>query len=218
MEEGRSDDGRFTPEHTDGEILAAVRTHEPAATSEVAGELDMTRQGADRRLRRLREAGRVNSKKIGASLVWFDADAGDAESGREPDVTPSPDTGGGSAPSSTPSGARDAPAVEEDLDAEDTLAESVRAYLEEHDGPETDHGRDAVVDVFRVLRKETTAKTSELRETVYPAYTEKWGDSRTMWNTLTRDLADVPGIEKGGYGEWTYTGDADVRATLEEER
>lgn len=71
MVDDRSDDGQFTPEHTDAEILAAVRAHEPAATSEVAGEVGMTRQGADRRLRTLRDAGEVSSKKIGASLVWF---------------------------------------------------------------------------------------------------------------------------------------------------
>lgn len=80
MVKDRSDGGQFTPEHTDAEILAAVRAHEPAGTSEVAGEVNMTRQGTDRRLRRLRDAGRVNSKKIGASLVWFAPreDTGDA--------------------------------------------------------------------------------------------------------------------------------------------
>jgi len=71
MGESRNTDGRFSPEYTDDEILAATRAHEPAATSEVAEEVGMTRQGADRRLRRLRDAGRVSSKKIGASLVWF---------------------------------------------------------------------------------------------------------------------------------------------------
>jgi len=85
MGKDRSKGGQFTPEHTDAEILAAVRAHEPAATSEVAGEVGMTRQGADRRLRRLRDGGRVNSKKIGASLVWF---APDDESGRGPAETP----------------------------------------------------------------------------------------------------------------------------------
>jgi hypothetical protein len=73
-DKNRGDDGRYTPEVTDDELLAAVRTHEPAATSEVAGEVDMTRQGVDRRLRNLRDGGRVNSKKIGASLVWFAPD------------------------------------------------------------------------------------------------------------------------------------------------
>lgn len=71
MGEQRNQDGRYAAEHTDDEILAAVRAHEPAATSEVADEIGMTRQGADRRLRQLRDHGRVNSKKIAASLVWF---------------------------------------------------------------------------------------------------------------------------------------------------
>lgn len=71
MEKQRNADGQFTPDHTDEETLAAVRAHEPAAASEVAGEVGTTRQGADRRLRRLRDEGRVNSKKIGASLVPF---------------------------------------------------------------------------------------------------------------------------------------------------
>ena len=85
MDKGRNKEGRFTPEHTDAEILAAVRAHEPAATSEVAGEVGMTRQGADRRLRRLRDEGRVSSKKIGAALVWFapQADGTDEADGDE---------------------------------------------------------------------------------------------------------------------------------------
>lgn len=71
MGDDRNHEGRFTPKHADEEVLGAVRAHEPAATSEVASELDVSRQGADYRLRQLRDAGRVNSKKIGASLVWF---------------------------------------------------------------------------------------------------------------------------------------------------
>lgn len=67
----RDDHGRFSATHSDAEVVAAVRAHEPAATSEVADELDMARQSADYRLRQLREDGRVASKKIGASLVWF---------------------------------------------------------------------------------------------------------------------------------------------------
>lgn len=58
-------------QHTDGDVLAAVREHEPAATSEVVAELGIVHQSADYRLRNLREEDRVESKKIGASLVWF---------------------------------------------------------------------------------------------------------------------------------------------------
>ncbi|WP_122090901.1 winged helix-turn-helix domain-containing protein [Halalkalicoccus subterraneus] len=67
----RTPGGQFSPSNSDDEFVAAVRTHEPAATSEVADELGVTRQNADQRLRKLDEAGRVNRKKIGASLVWF---------------------------------------------------------------------------------------------------------------------------------------------------
>lgn len=67
----RTPGGQFTPSNTDDEFVAAVRIHEPAATSEVANELGVTRQNADQRLRKLDEAGRVKRKKIGASLVWF---------------------------------------------------------------------------------------------------------------------------------------------------
>lgn len=74
MEKERTDSGQFAPEYTDDELLAAVQAHEPAATSDVADEVGMSRQGVDRRLRQLRGEGRVDSKKIGASLVWFAPD------------------------------------------------------------------------------------------------------------------------------------------------
>lgn len=68
-----SQKGRLTyqKQHIDDDTLMAVREYEPAATSEVAAELGIARQSADYRLRKLRKGERVNSKKIGASLVWF---------------------------------------------------------------------------------------------------------------------------------------------------
>jgi predicted transcriptional regulator len=51
--------------------LEAVRDNEPAATSEVAEQVCVTRQGADYRLRRLKEQGKVRKKKAGNSLIWF---------------------------------------------------------------------------------------------------------------------------------------------------
>lgn len=69
---GRDEEtGRFTPAVSDDEVLEAVRTHEPAATSEVAEELGIARQSADYRLRQLLDRGDVERKKIGASAVWF---------------------------------------------------------------------------------------------------------------------------------------------------
>jgi predicted ArsR family transcriptional regulator len=67
----RTETGEWEPTASEQEVIEAIQTHSPAATSEVADELDMTRQGADARLRRLHEAGVVDKKKIGASLVWF---------------------------------------------------------------------------------------------------------------------------------------------------
>lgn len=66
----RNEGGRFEPEHTDEEVLEAVRTHEPAGTKEVADELGIARQSADYRLRGLLDEGRVSKKKVGNSLVW----------------------------------------------------------------------------------------------------------------------------------------------------
>ncbi len=216
MGEGRNTDGQFTPEHTDDEILGAVRAHEPAATSEVADEVGMTRQGADRRLRRLRDEGRVSSKKIAASLVWFGADA---ESGRTPAETPA-GSDAGEAPAGD-AGARErtetAPGDAARDDGDDDLADALREHLEATDqNPQTPHGRGVVVDVFRLLREHGTMSTGDLQEAIYPDYREQWGSERTMWNAVDRYLEDIPGIEKGGYGEWTYTGDDAVRAALDE--
>lgn len=56
------------------DYLEAVREYEPAATSEVADAVGVTRQGADYRLRQLEEDGLVRSKMAGNSLVWFVVD------------------------------------------------------------------------------------------------------------------------------------------------
>ena len=102
-------------------------------------------------------------------------------------------------------------------DGEDTprdadLAEQVRRYLEEVDAPpKTEHGRNAVIDVFRYLREHGTAQTAEIQDGVYSDYTGEWETARTMWNGIDRYLEDVPGVEKAGYGKWAYAGDDTVR-------
>ena len=65
-------------EATDLRILRAIRdAYAPAVgTSEVAEELDLTRQAVDKHLRRLSEDGRVNTKKIGRVRVWWLSDDG----------------------------------------------------------------------------------------------------------------------------------------------
>lgn len=57
--------------HDEEEYLDAIRKHSPASTSEVADEVGVTRQGADYRLRQLRDDGKVRAKKVGNSLIWM---------------------------------------------------------------------------------------------------------------------------------------------------
>lgn len=70
-ERKRNEGGRFESTFSDEEIIAVIREHEPASTREVADELDISRQGADYRLRQLRDMGLISSKKVGGSLAWF---------------------------------------------------------------------------------------------------------------------------------------------------
>jgi hypothetical protein len=95
------------------------------------------------------------------------------------------------------------------------LADQVFDYLEETDSPpKTQHGRLAIVDVFALLREHGTLSTGEIQERVYPHYDDHWGRAKVMWESLSRYFENVPGIEKGGYGEWTYSGDDEVQEVL----
>ena len=204
MEEQRNKDGRFTPEHTDGEILDAVRDHEPAATSEVAEELDMTRQGVDRRLREIRDAGRVRSKKIGASLVWF---APDAERERERAVTPSKDPAGQSDPSPEPSGE---PPASDLQDAEEIL----RGLDLPGSGAKLDARINAVLEMYEYLRDHAG---EPIPRADLPKHGEAVGfkDLDSFWNNFvkansgqgrdTNTLVALPGVEKWGDGKYRYT-------------
>lgn len=66
----RDEEGRFSASVSDEAVVDAVATAAPVGTSDVAEELGLTRQAADYRLRRLREAGRVEADTIGGSLAW----------------------------------------------------------------------------------------------------------------------------------------------------
>jgi hypothetical protein len=202
----QADKGGRKPRVTDRDLLDVFRDAEDPvlSTAEVAESVPIKRRGTLNRLRDLEDAGDLESKQIGGrNTVWWLAGLMDTESDRSETPADTPPT--------------DGDAESADTRAEsDTLAEDVRAYLEREDvPPKTEHGRNAVLDVFRHLREHGTAKTGEIQEAVYPEYTEEWGSARTMWNALDRYLPDVPGVEKGGYGEWEYTGDDDVREQLE---
>ena len=50
--------------------LAAIKENAPATTKEIADSVGVTRQGADYRLRKLEEEGRVSSDLVGNTLIW----------------------------------------------------------------------------------------------------------------------------------------------------
>lgn len=102
---------------------------------------------------------------------------------------------------------------------DDSLLEDLRAYLDTEGGnPKTSHGRAAAVDVVAHLRDVGTAKTGELKTAVYPEYETEWGSERAMWESISRYFDDVPGVEKGGYGQYEYAGDEAVREAIGEQR
>ena len=81
----RDERGRYASDHSDADVLDAVRENDPAGTSEVADHLGVARQSADQRLRKLAEAGRVHRKKIGAVAVWWIDDDERTTTGVDPD-------------------------------------------------------------------------------------------------------------------------------------
>lgn len=63
--------GRYTPEFTDEDFLAAVEAIESGSTADIAEEVGCSPDLAYRRLRDLAEEGRVGSEKIAGNFRWF---------------------------------------------------------------------------------------------------------------------------------------------------
>lgn len=82
--------------------------------------------------------------------------------------------------------------------------------------PRKQHGKEAVLAVWRALRDKEELATADLQELIYPSVSEHYSDARTMWNSISRYLEDVPGIEKAGYGQWGWAGEAAARAALDD--
>lgn len=61
------------------DYFEAIRDHSPATTSEIAEAVGVTRQGADYRLRRLQEEGKVDSQMVGNTIIWTVVDDQEAE-------------------------------------------------------------------------------------------------------------------------------------------
>lgn len=179
-------------------------------SADVADALGCSRETARRKLQTLHDRGDLARRKVSRRVIYWDPNrtadtvgrTQEASDTRRADTDTARDAG-----TETPYGTSDAES--------DDLAGEVRAYLEENDAPpKTEHGRGAVLDVFRELREHGTMKTGALQDAVYANYTDDWSDARTMWNGIDRYLEDVPGVEKGGYGKWTYADDDAVRAAL----
>ena len=187
VEKQRDESGQFSSEVTDDDILAAVRAHEPAATSEVAGEVGMSRQGTDRRLRRLRDSGRVSSKKIAASLVWFDAQG---------DETDAPAVGGDRRGEHAAPGSDDVDQDSDELDVEAT----VERVFENVDGPidlpgsgaKLDERRDALRAAVAYLVENGSASRSDFKNDVYPDHSARYETPNSWWkNAIQPGLGDV---------------------------
>lgn len=221
-----SNTGGRKPRVTDADLLDVFQaTSDPVlSTAEVADRVPIKRRGVLNRLRDLEGRGALASKQIGGrNTVWWRPDDAGDESGREAvETTPggradrssSPDTGAQAGGETAPGDA-----ARDDVGdvPQEGLADAVRAHLEATgQPPKTAHGRGVILDVFRLLRERGTMSTGDLQDEIYSDYTDHWGSGRTMWNAIDRYLEDIPGIEKGGYGEWAYAGDDAVREALED--
>ena len=65
------DTGKITQQYSDDEFIEVVQDSSPASTSEVAEGVGCSSDNAYRRLKELEEAGKINSKMEGNSLIWL---------------------------------------------------------------------------------------------------------------------------------------------------
>lgn len=189
------DDVREVFDAVDGPVILSA---------DVADTLGCSRETARRKLNELYERGDLDRRKVSRRVIYWEPEEGAVGATDTARADPDP------TPTHTPGD------TGTDTHADESgLIEDVRTYLETTDtGPKTKHGRDAVIDVLEYLREHGTAKTGALKDAVYPEYADEWGSPRSMWNTLDRDLADVPGVEDGGYGKYEYAGDAETREAI----
>lgn len=214
--------GEFVETITLEDVLATFdHVRGPVVLSaDVSDRLNCTRETARGKLETLYDQGRLDRRKIARRVIyWPPAESDDTREARErPEKRPVSDTRGDTgSPEPTEERGEGPEENVASAGAGEDLADAVREHLEATDQPpKTAHGRGVILDVFELLRERGAMKTGDLQDEIYPDYTDHWSDGRTMWNAVDRYLEDVPGIEKGGYGEWDYTGDDAVRATLAE--
>ena len=63
--------GKISQQYSDEQFIEVVKNSAPASTSEVAEGVGCSSDNAYRRLKSLEEAGRIDSKMAGNSLIWF---------------------------------------------------------------------------------------------------------------------------------------------------
>ena len=63
--------GKISRQYSDSQFIEVVKERSPAATREVAEGVGCSSDNAYRRLKSLEEAGRVDSKMAGNSLIWL---------------------------------------------------------------------------------------------------------------------------------------------------
>jgi uncharacterized membrane protein len=68
------DSGKFTEVVSDEEIISFLSNQDGVVTSKVAKEFDYERPTAYRRLKNLEADGRIESRKVGNSLLWLSID------------------------------------------------------------------------------------------------------------------------------------------------
>lgn len=71
--------------------------------------------------------------------------------------------------------------------------------------------------VIRELRSHppSSAETAELRVVVDDEVGDKYSNERAAWDSISRYLDDVSGIENLGLGEWIDAGDGATRDEME---
>lgn len=63
--------GKITQQYSDEQFIQVIKDSSPASTSEVAEGVGCSSDNAYRRLKSLEEAGDLDSKMAGNSLIWF---------------------------------------------------------------------------------------------------------------------------------------------------
>jgi predicted transcriptional regulator len=66
--------GKITKQYPDEMFIEVVKDSSPASTSEVAEGVGCSSDNAYRRLKSLEQAGEIQSKMAGNSLIWFTAE------------------------------------------------------------------------------------------------------------------------------------------------